>query len=214
MRLPLPGPGALIGGATAAAEAVETAIGLVPRAAAALDRVEALLDRVEGVVDRAEGVVDRAEGVVDRSGAAVTAGEAAAARTESMLSTVEIVTRDAGRQVEGASGVLHRVDTMLQQWEPPLRSLLPPVRKFADALDATEVDAAIAMVDRMPQVLEHLEHDVLPMLQQLDRVGPDLHAVLEVVEDLRRVVTGLPGVGLLRKRADDPPPAVEEAQRH
>jgi hypothetical protein len=51
-----------------------------------------------------------------------------------------------------------------------------------------------------------VETDVLPMLAQLDRVGPDLHELLEVVEDLRRVVTGLPGVGLLRKRGDDEPP--------
>jgi ABC-type transporter Mla subunit MlaD len=198
MRLSLPGPGAVISGATAAAEAVETAIGLVPRAVAALDRVEALLDRLDGVADRAD--------------AAVTVGAAAAGRTEAVLATAEIVTRDAGRQVEGASGVMQRLDVLLQQWEPPLRSLLPSVRRFSEALSPGEVDAAIGMVDRLPQILEHLESDVLPMLQQLDRVGPDLHAILEVVEDLRKVVTGLPGVGLLRKHADDPPPAVDEAR--
>jgi ABC-type transporter Mla subunit MlaD len=200
MRLSLPGPAAVIGGAAAAAEAIETAIGLVPRAAAALDRVEALLDRLDGVVDRAD--------------AAITAGAGAAERTESVLATAEIVTRDAGRQVEGASGVMHRVDILLQQWEPPLRSLLPSVRRFSEALSPGEVDAAIGMVDRLPQILEHLEDDVLPMLQQLDRVGPDLHAILEIVEDLRKVVTGLPGVGLLRRNSDDPPPAVEQAVNH
>ena len=66
-----------------------------------------------------------------------------------------------------------------------------------------EVDAAIALVDRLPVVLEHLESDVLPVLKRLDHVGPDLHELLEVVEDLRRVITGLPGVGLLRRRSDD-----------
>ena len=70
-------------------------------------------------------------------------------------------------------------------------------------MSAREVDAAIALVDRLPMVLEHLESDVLPVLSKLDQVGPDLHELLEVVEDLRRVLTALPGVGLLRRRGDD-----------
>ena len=64
----------------------------------------------------------------------------------------------------------------------------------------------IALVDRLPTLLEHMENDVLPVLTRLDRVGPDLHELLAVVEDLRRVITGLPGVGLLRRRGDDEPP--------
>jgi predicted TIM-barrel fold metal-dependent hydrolase len=171
MRLPLPGPAALIGGAAAAADAVETAIGLVPRAAAAMTRVEALLDRVEVVVDRAE-----------------------------------IVTRDASRAADGAQGVLDRVDASLVAWEPSLRRLAPSMVRFADALAPDELTAAITLVDRMPVVLDHLENDVLPMLRGLDRVGPDIHELLAVVEDLRQVVTGLPGIDFLRKRGDDDPP--------
>ena len=40
----------------------------------------------------------------------------------------------------------------------------------------------------------------------VDRVGPDIHELLAVVEDLRQVVTGLPGIGFLRRRGDDEPP--------
>lgn len=196
MRLPLPGPSAVIGGAAAAAEAVETAIGLVPRAAAALTRVEALLDRVDAVVDRAEQAVERANAVVTSA-----AESADGARTS--LATVEIVARDAGRAVDGAAGVLDRVDASLSAWEPTLRRLAPSAKRFAESIDPKEVDAAIGLVDRMPVLLDHVENDVLPVLQNLDRVGPDVHALLEVVEDLRRVLTGLPGVSLLRRRGDD-----------
>jgi hypothetical protein len=195
MRLPIPGPAAVLGGAAAAAAAVETALDLVPRAAAAMDRVEALLDRVDQIVDRADQIVTRAD--------------EATVRTHAILDTAEIVTRDAGRTVDGASGVLDRADHSLGSWEPTLRRLAPAAKRFADGLDETEVTAAITLVDRMPVVLDHLENDVLPMLQTLDRVGPDLHEVLEVVQDLRRVVTGLPGVGLLRKRGEEEPPTVE-----
>jgi hypothetical protein len=185
----------VIGSAVAAAEAVEAAIGLVPRAVEAMNRVEALLDRAEAMVERTEKVVASADD--------------AAARTHRTLDTVEIVTRQAGRHSDAAAGMIERVDASLNAWEPTLRRLAPSADKFAAALETHEVDAAIALVDRLPLVLDHMENDVLPMLKTLDRVGPDLHEVLEVVEDLRRVITGLPGVGLLRRRGDDEPPAVE-----
>ena len=192
MRLPFPGPAAVIGGAMSAAEAVETAIGLVPRAVEAMTRVEALLDRAEAVITRAEAVVDEAA----ESNAKVRAA----------VDAVAVVTRDAGRRVEGAGGLVDRMDTMLGTWEPVGRRLAPQATRFAEHLSDHEVDAAITLIDRMPVVLEHIDTDLLPVLRTLDRVGPDLHELLEVVEDLRRVVTGLPGVGLLRRRGDAEPP--------
>ena len=195
MRLPLPGPATVIGGAVAAAETLETALGLVPRAAGALSRVEALLDRLEGVADRADQLVTRVDATTERAAAVV--------------GTAELVTRDASRTVDGAKGVLDRADRSLQAWEPALRRLAPSLDRFADALHPDEVTAAIGLVDRMPQLLDHVENDVLPVLKNLDRVGPDLHEVLEIVEDLRRVITGLPGIGLLRKRGEEEPPPVE-----
>ena len=195
MRIRVPGPSVVLGGAVAAADALETALGLVPRAADAMTRVEVLLDRAEKVADRADQVVTRAD--------------EAAERAHVVLGTAELVTRDASRTVDGATGVLDRVDTSLVAWEPSLRPLAPSLERFAEALSPAEVTAAITLVDRMPLMLDHLENDVLPMLRKLDRVGPDIHELLAVVEDLRQVVTGLPGIGFLRRRGDDEPPPVE-----
>ena len=195
MRIPLPGPGAVLGGAVAAADALETAVGLVPRAAAAMTRLETLLDRAEKTADRLDQVVARADETSERAHA--------------VLGTAELVTRDASRTVDGAAGVLDRVDTSLVAWEPSLRRLAPSLERFASALSPAEVTAAIALVDRMPLVLDHLENDVLPMLSTLERVGPDVHELLEVADDLRRVITGLPGIGLLRRRGEHEPPPVE-----
>jgi hypothetical protein len=194
MRIPLPGPTAVLGGAAAAAEALETALGLVPRAAEAMTRVEALLDRLDKVSDRVDQVVTRAD--------------EAAERAHAVLGTAELVTRDASRTVDGATGVLDRVDASLVAWEPSLRKLAPSLERFAEALSPDEVTATITLVDRMPLVLDHLENDVLPMLRTLERVGPDVHELLEVADDLRRVITGLPGIGLLRRRGEDEPPPV------
>ena len=196
MRLPFPGPAAVIGGAMSAAEAVETAIGLVPRAVEAMTRVEALLDRAERVVTHAEAVVDEAA--------------ESNAKVRTAVDAVAVVTRDAGRRVEGAGGLVDRMDTLLGTWEPVGRKLAPQATRFADNLSDHEVDAAITLIDRMPVVLEHMDTDLLPVLRTLDRVGPDVHELLEVVEDLRRVVTGLGGVGLLRRRGEAEPPDAEK----
>ena len=160
-----------------------------------MTRLEALLDRAEKTADRMDQVVARADETTQRAHA--------------VLGTAELVTRDASRTVDGAAGVLDRVDTSLVAWEPSLRRLAPSLERFADALSPAEVTAAIALVDRMPLVLDHLENDVLPMLRTLERVGPDVHELLEVADDLRRVITGLPGIGLLRRRGEDEPPPVE-----
>lgn len=195
MRLPLPDPAAVIGSAVSAAGAVEAALGLVPRTADALTRVEALLDRIEAVVEHTEKLVAASDEVVSR--------------THATLDKADIVTREAGRHSDAAAGLLDRVDASLNTWEPTLRRLAPRADRFSRALELHEVEAAIGLVDRLPQVLQHMENDVLPVLRTLDRVGPDLHEVLEVVEDLRRVVTGLPGVRLLRRRGEEEPPPAE-----
>jgi hypothetical protein len=216
MRLPslpglsaLPGPADVLDGATALRDGVAAALELVPRAAAAMSRTEGLLDQAEAMVTRAEALVTRADSAVTMGEAVANAADVALARSQRTLDIAEISNRDAARAVEGALGMLDRLDAMLTTWEAPLRKLAPAAEKFAASLDPAEVQAAISLIDRMPLVLDHLENDVLPMLRQMDRVGPDVHELLEVVEDLRKVVTGLPGVGLLRRRGEDEPPEIE-----
>jgi hypothetical protein len=42
----------------------------------------------------------------------------------------------------------------------------------------------------------------MPLLGKLDQVGPDLHKLLEVTEDLRLAIAGLPGLRMLRRRGE------------
>jgi hypothetical protein len=44
---------------------------------------------------------------------------------------------------------------------------------------------------------------VLPILSTLDRVGPDIHDLLEVTRDLKLAIAGIPGLGMLRRRGED-----------
>lgn len=216
MRLPIPGPLDVLGAAVTVRDtvsrgldAVGAAADLVPRAALLLDRTAALLDRVEAVVDDVEVTVRGAQDAV-RSGSATAAAAAdlleqtarTARNAETLVATSGTVLTKADRAVAGATGVLDRVDHLVSELEPLARRLLPSAQRFAEQLHPKEVDAAIALVDQLPRVLEHVEGDVLPMLQQLQRVGPDVHQILEVVQDLREAVTGLPGIGLLMRRGE------------
>ena len=74
--------------------------------------------------------------------------------------------------------------------------------RFVEQLSHEEVTAAIRLVDELPKLKEHLTADILPILATLDRVGPDLHDLLDVTRDLKLAVAGIPGLGMLRRRGE------------
>lgn len=186
----------VVGAVGAASTALDQAVALVPRAVLLLDRVEVLVGSLERLLAEGEDRIAQAGRVLEQVAAT-------SARSDEVVALAGAVTRKTDRTVEAASGLLQRTDALVRPYDEVARALLPAARRFASELDAAEVDAAIALVDRLPRVLAHLDEDVLPMLTQLEAVGPDVHAILEVVEDLRQVVSGLPGVGLLRRLGDD-----------
>jgi hypothetical protein len=186
-----------------ATELVGTAVGLIGRADDLLTRTEGLLARIEAVVDRAEVSVDRVDTVmvdVEASVVGVTAVSAAAAEQVDLVRKVAI---KADRTAAGAQGLVDRADRMVGEIEPVSRKAVPIATSLVDSIDTKEVEAAIQMIDRMPEMLESLDRDVIPMMRRLDQVGPDVHALLETVEDLRTMVENLPGMSFVRRRAEE-----------
>lgn len=220
MVIPLPRPAAVVG---LTRSALDQALGsaasfaAVPaRAFAVLDSVEALLKRVDGVVDRVEGMVDRIEGMVDRidgmveraeqvsAAAAVVAGEAdRVARTAgAVVAEAEAVAGRAAGTVGTAAEAAATAAELLTAYEPALRRAAPMATRFVEQLSHEEVTAAIRLVDELPKLKQHLTADILPILATLDRVGPDLHDLLDVTRDLKLAVAGIPGLGMLRRRGE------------
>jgi hypothetical protein len=171
-----------------AVESASGALALVPAATALLARASALLDRADALADHAQLVISRIDEVV-------TASEATVER-------VNVVTGKADRSMAGATGLVERTDALLSSVEPVARQGIPIATKVVESISPREVDAVVTMIDTLPTVLGHLEDDVMPLLQQLDAVGPDVHAILETVQDLAERIEALPGMGLLRRRAD------------
>ena len=63
-----------------------------------------------------------------------------------------------------------------------------------------EVEALVTLIDRLPQLVTHLDEDILPVLESLGDVGTDVHDLVDTVQDLRQVVKGFPGSRLFRRR--------------
>lgn len=124
-------------------------------------------------------------------------------RVESLLDRVDaVVGRIEGELVVSVEHTTERAGAILDLYESPLRALAPSFRSFSEKLEPAEVSAMIELVDRLPQLLKHLDEDVFPILTTLDRVAPDLHQLLEIAQDLQVALGGLPGMGWLRKRAE------------
>ena len=83
---------------------------------------------------------------------------------------------------------------------PALTALSPSVRRLAASLEPHEVEAMVTLIDRLPQLITHLDEDILPVLESLGDVGTDVHALVDTVQDLRQVVKGFPGSRLFRRR--------------
>jgi len=73
----------------------------------------------------------------------------------------------------------------------------------AGMLSEQEVHAAIKLIDQLPALTEHMEQDIMPILATLDRVGPDVHELLNVTRDLRQAILGLPGLAFFRRRGEN-----------
>ncbi|GLL02436.1 hypothetical protein [Dactylosporangium matsuzakiense] len=180
----------LLARATVAVDAVDETIAEVRAAGAAAAGVVAEAERTSGA---AAALVAEAQ----RTSCAAAAHVAEAQRTSG--AAAELVTEAARTSSEAAAVVVRAAQTagtadgLISAYEPSLQ-------RFVDNLSADEVTAAIRMVDELPRLAHHLNTDVMPILATLDRVGPDIHELLNVTRDLRQAIIGIPGFGMLRRR--------------
>ncbi|MEU6204863.1 hypothetical protein ABZ814_14920 [Micromonospora musae] len=213
MVIPLPRPSSVLGLTRSALDQARdsaTSFAAVPaRAFAVLDGVEALLTRINGVVDRIEQTLDRTDQVLETAtevagSAAVVVGQAEQVARKATTVVIEadaVAARAAAAVTTGAETAATAAELMTT-YEPALRRAAPMATRFVEQLSHEEVTAAIRLVDELPKLREHLTSDVLPILATLDRVGPDLHDLLEVTRDLKLAVAGIPGLGMLRRRGE------------
>ncbi|HEV7658031.1 MAG TPA: hypothetical protein VGP36_25295 [Mycobacteriales bacterium] len=175
---------------------VTRADGVAGDAALLVSRADTVAGNAAGVVDRAGSVAETAAGVVERAGG--VAGTAAG-----VVDQAGSVAGRAAEVVGGAGETERAAAALLAAYRPVLEDLRPIVDRLVQTVDPHEVEAMVALVDRLPRLADSVDTDILPLLSKLNDMAPDLHALLEAVDDLRSAVAGLPGIGRLMRRGDD-----------
>jgi ABC-type transporter Mla subunit MlaD len=177
----LPQPSDLAAVVERATSTLEQVVGLVPRVLAMLDDTQRLLGRVDALIDRIEQTRAAADTVVERT--AHVSGEAE-------------------RLLAGTTVLLDRLTPMLDRTEPSLQKLLPSLERLADTTEPDEVDALVVLVDLLPRVTTHLETHVLPIMDSMGSVAPDLHDLLDVARETNEMLARIPGMGRIKDRVE------------
>lgn len=180
----LPNPLDAVRLASTAYGAVEQAIKLIPR-------VTSLLTDVERLVLQAGNLIGEVEVTQRRAAAAVT--------------QVESV-------VAGAAGTQSRVATLVDRFEPVLTQLLPVLETLSRTTSAEEVAALVRLVDALPPIVDRLDTDILPILDTLATVAPDLRDLLDVSRELNEIIGSVPGLRGVKRRVEEKQEE-EQAQR-
>ena len=216
--------GLAVDSATTVVSLPARAFGLIDEIETVVRRITVLLDRVEAIVERTDRVVDSAEGAIrqvatlneaagaavesattiaDAASAVITEAQRVSTATGVIVADVEEITARAGSALGRTESLAVTAGELLTAYESTLRKAAPMANRFVEQLSPEEVDAAIRLVDELPQLRRHLTSDVMPILATLDRVGPDIHDLLEVTRDLRLAIAGIPGLGMLRRRGEN-----------
>jgi DNA repair ATPase RecN len=182
MRLPLPGPGDVVHLIERGTSAVESLLAAAPRAMGLLDDASALLARVDALLERIEETRAAADGVVGRTDAVV-------AKAEALVGTTGPLTE--------------RLGSLLDSTEPAITKLQPTLERLADTTDPAEVDALVSVIDMLPVLAARLETDIVPVMNSLSTVAPDLHDLLDVSRELNEMLAAVPGLGWVKKRVDE-----------
>ena len=189
---------------------VDEAERLVVRVGETLDRVDAAVGRVEGVVGDAQALVGRVDDVAERAAEVAESAAGVADRAGSVADRADQVVDQIIPVTGAAEGVLESVGTtsagaqaLLEVFQPMTERGAPLLQHFIDEFSVEELQALIKLVDQVPQFTEHMETDIMPILATLDRVGPDMHELLEVLKDVRLAIQGVPGLSLFRRRGAD-----------
>ena len=168
---------------------------LVERAGGVADGAGALVGRAGEVAEGADALVKRADGVADGADALVERAGGVAGRADALVGR-------AGGLAESAGGLL---DT----YQPIAAQAAPLARRFVEEFSEDEIVAAIRLVDQLPRLTEHMESDIMPLLATLDRVGPDVHELLNQLREVRQAIQGIPGFRFFSRRGEE----IDEEER-
>ena len=156
-----------------------------------------------GVVERGSDALEQLLAAAPRMTRLLTDVEQLVTEVAQLVRRIEATRNTVDQLVGRIDGTASRVSVLLDRLEPPLTTLQPTLERLADTTDPREVDALVALVDHLPQLVSQLEKDVLPVLSTLGSVAPDLHDLLDTSRELNGMLAKMPGFGRVRRRVED-----------
>ncbi|RLV56746.1 hypothetical protein D9V41_02890 [Aeromicrobium phragmitis] len=75
------------------------------------------------------------------------------------------------------------------------------------------MDALVGLIDHLSHLLERVETEVIPMLANLQTIAPDIHDMLDLIQELVDMLGKLPGMGRIKRRADEQQAELEKRPR-
>lgn len=188
MRLPVPGPRDVWQLLERGGDAVEQLLGAVPRLVSLLDDAERLVSRAGRLVDDIDATRTSADAVVARTDETVTRADGVVERSDALLALLEPLNA--------------RLGTLLDSLEPSLTRLQPVLERLAETTAPHEVDAMVELIDHLPALAHKMEVDIVPVLDSLSTVAPDLHDLLDVSRELNEMLAKIPGMGRVKDRVE------------
>jgi hypothetical protein len=201
----LPGPRDLVAFVSLVERSSEQLVALLPRTTELLGNAERLLRDGSTLVDRIETTRLEAQALVERT-------EVTRDRADELVTGLEPTTRRAVALLAALEPTAERAVALLESMEPSLLKLQPTLERLAETTDPREVDALVAMLDQLPLLAAKVETDVIPVLNTLTTVSPDLHDLLDVSRELNLMLAKLPGMGRVKRRVDEQQ-EIEEGHR-
>jgi hypothetical protein len=128
--------------------------------------------------------------------------DATVARTAPVVAGIRTATTEVDVLVVSGAAAVARLVELVDRVGPSLTSLQPTLERLAETTDPAEVDALVGLVDRLPMLAEQVERDVVPVMQALSSVAPDLHDLLDTSRELNEMLAKVPGISRLRGRDD------------
>jgi ABC-type transporter Mla subunit MlaD len=181
-RLPVPGPRDLLRLTTGSYQALEQAIALVPRLTVLVGQLERIAARAETALDGLDRTRQRADEVSARADALVG---------------------QTGQVVAAAQAITGRAGALLDEFEPTLDRLVPVADRLAATTSPAEVDAIVLLVDTMPELVDRLRKEILPILASMTNVAPDVRELLDTTKEFTAILGSLPGLGRIKRRIEE-----------
>jgi ABC-type transporter Mla subunit MlaD len=199
----IPGPCDVLRLPGACCRATRRAVGVVPRAFT-------LVGQAEGVIPRVLDLVSQIESLVEQAAALITASTQTRQRADALVSDIEVIQRrvhtimdKTESVVDQAEALTGRVRPLLDEFQPTLTLLAPTARRIAETTSPDEVDAVVKLIDTLPDLVEKLEADILPVLDTLSTVAPDLRDLLDLSRVMNELLGAVPGLGHVKRRAEE-----------